>query len=655
MQIQFICLAAFLFEKTSAVVQLTEFFGFGAEYDNYVLPSGDTITSARIYFPTPLYFYGKLRDFATVHVDGYISFVSGSIAPFYDDIDTSKSGNVYWKQATTDEYLQKASSEIGSAFPAHCNITLKWILVATWRSVPKYGMTPCCDHLNTFQATLTTDGIHSFVIFYYNDITWFSDRSWTGFSLGNYKYTIDGSGTDDMTTLEHRSNMGSPGKWIFRVDKPKIYEQVSLCNLPPQPANGYCRATDYIPESIAECGCLPDYHQTKPNTSILRCSYADSGIAHWQGEEIICVSNSEVSLILEIIFIGIMGNALSIQPNTTARNPPNILLIRLFDVLSFFNRQDLESVSISSKFVRQIVLRHFCNKPYSIIDAYFNVRVHRSYVRDSYNVALVREYGADGYQYFDVNAANWDGDFEGNMPDECWIDFERMRPYFHSWLRIKITIVDFHPWVGASGLMKRCESVCHLWDTQQLLLTVDENLLDARFSRISQMFGSLSAKNGSAIEKFLTNPKLLRCHELDYRAWNYVSQVHKFPLIYEIDVIRITVMDQLNVESAVKMIESKGFHSNSTTVFVVDREDEGQENVTPKILELIATLYVNFVHSTTPCRYLVVFLNCSTNNDLSIENNATEEVLLSRNGGGENFYHRDEFPGPTFTLVRTAL
>lgn len=82
MQIHIIILAAFFFEKTSAVVQLTEFFGFGAEYDNYVLPSGDTISSARIYFPTPLDFCRKLRDFATVHVDGYISFVSGSIAPF---------------------------------------------------------------------------------------------------------------------------------------------------------------------------------------------------------------------------------------------------------------------------------------------------------------------------------------------------------------------------------------------------------------------------------------------------------------------------------------------------------------------------------------------------------------------------------------------
>lgn len=60
-------------------------------------------------------------------------------------------------------------------------------------------------------------------------------------------------------------------------------------------------------------------------------------------------------------------------------------------------------------------------------------------------------------------------------------------------------------------------------------------------------------------------------------------------------------MDQLNVESAVKLIESKDFHSNSTTVFVVDREDEGQENVTPKVLELIATLYI-----------VSVFLNCYT-------------------------------------------
>jgi len=80
---------------------------------------------------------------------------------------------------------------------------------------------------------LVTDGVHSFAINNYQDggINWSSVEpdgngnglngipAQAGFNDGfevNY-FLIPGSNTQDIITIASRSNVGIPGKWIFRL------------------------------------------------------------------------------------------------------------------------------------------------------------------------------------------------------------------------------------------------------------------------------------------------------------------------------------------------------------------------------------------------------------------------------------------------------
>ena len=81
---------------------------------------------------------------------------------------------------------------------------------------------------NTFQCILITDGTHSFVIFLYADdlIQWSRGNAvgtvdaQAGFNAGDgtRNFTVEGSQTPSIVNIETTSNVGVPGKYVFRVD-----------------------------------------------------------------------------------------------------------------------------------------------------------------------------------------------------------------------------------------------------------------------------------------------------------------------------------------------------------------------------------------------------------------------------------------------------
>ena len=86
-----------------------------------------------------------------------------------------------------------------------------------------------CNYMqtNTFQCILITDGTHSFVIFLYADdlIQWSLGNISTvdaqaGFNAGDgmRHFTVEGSQTPAIVNIETTSNIGVPGKYLFRVD-----------------------------------------------------------------------------------------------------------------------------------------------------------------------------------------------------------------------------------------------------------------------------------------------------------------------------------------------------------------------------------------------------------------------------------------------------
>ena len=60
------------------------------------------------------------------------------IAPYWADVDTRGTGNIYYRQTTDSSLLARATSEIRAAFPESRNVTIKNLLVATWYKVGYY-------------------------------------------------------------------------------------------------------------------------------------------------------------------------------------------------------------------------------------------------------------------------------------------------------------------------------------------------------------------------------------------------------------------------------------------------------------------------------------------------------------------------------------
>jgi hypothetical protein len=191
--------------RSAGNVLLTNFFPFGVENgDTNLRPSSlDDGSSDRLPLSIAFPFFDFLHDSLWVNVNGAISLRSTisvftpicqavpqsfrMIAPYWCDVNLREGGNVFYRESFDMRVLQKAAVEVTNAFPELKNIQLKWAFLTTWYNVSFYGAGNCQNKLqDTFQSVLASDGVHSFAIFYYNNITWTTGTSsgWNCSGLG---------------------------------------------------------------------------------------------------------------------------------------------------------------------------------------------------------------------------------------------------------------------------------------------------------------------------------------------------------------------------------------------------------------------------------------------------------------------------------------
>jgi hypothetical protein len=179
------------------------------------------------------------------------------IAPFYGDVDTRKTGTVWFTDPVVNEssVLDKVENDIHDTFKDHASFKPAYVIIATWDQVGYFKERS--DKLNTFQCIITSDGCASFVIFLYNEIQWTTDESNStskhakiGFNDGTLimSWEVPCSMTMNLKEISRTSNVGIAGKWIFRVDTTNF----STCH------NDYAMAC----ESDPFCSCsTPDPQQ----------------------------------------------------------------------------------------------------------------------------------------------------------------------------------------------------------------------------------------------------------------------------------------------------------------------------------------------------------------------------------------------------------
>ncbi|KAK9536794.1 hypothetical protein VZT92_006555 [Zoarces viviparus] len=155
------------------------------------------------------------------------------IAPLWADVHNGIRGDVFYRESTEPEILERATQDVRKYFKTIPTFTATWVFIATWHQVTFYGGSQTTP-VNTFQSVLISDSVTSFTMFNYGEITWSTGTAsggdpltglggttaqsgFNGGDIGHF-FNLPGSRSNDVVNIEQTTNVNTPGRWFFRVD-----------------------------------------------------------------------------------------------------------------------------------------------------------------------------------------------------------------------------------------------------------------------------------------------------------------------------------------------------------------------------------------------------------------------------------------------------
>ncbi|XP_003378491.1 putative calcium binding EGF domain protein [Trichinella spiralis] len=180
------------------------------------------------------YNYDKMRVFTT----GMIAFgnppsvnnidrmYASSIMPFHYDLGFDKNGTVYVEQVVSGPLLKELADFVRESYNLKVN-PANYAIVVTYERI---------DDTLTYQAVLASFDYQTFAIFIYDSVIPVAAQ------MGVKNNGNDKIGTmlpfrgDDIFNLVNKSNIGIPGKWMFRIEDMEVepcrqgYEEPPFCS-----------------------------------------------------------------------------------------------------------------------------------------------------------------------------------------------------------------------------------------------------------------------------------------------------------------------------------------------------------------------------------------------------------------------------------------
>ncbi|XP_075273908.1 sushi, nidogen and EGF-like domain-containing protein 1 isoform X2 [Opisthocomus hoazin] len=291
------------------VVPLADFYPFGPAQGDAATgkqdDGGSELRPLAVRFP----FFGAGHTGLYVNNNGIISFLKEVsqftpvafpiskdrrvVAAFWADVDNRRAGDVYYRESTEQPILERASRDIAQYFPEFPGFAAQWVFIATWYRVTFFGGNSFSP-VNTFQIVLITDGKLSFTIFNYESITWTTGMhassggdfaglggiaAQAGFNAGDGKryFNIPGSRTDDIADVEMTTNVGIPGRWVFRIDDAQVQvggcsNTTSVClTLRPCLNGGKCIEDCITGNPSYTCSCLAGFTGKRCHVDVDEC------------------------------------------------------------------------------------------------------------------------------------------------------------------------------------------------------------------------------------------------------------------------------------------------------------------------------------------------------------------------------------------------
>uniref|UniRef100_G1MWY9 Uncharacterized protein n=1 Tax=Meleagris gallopavo TaxID=9103 RepID=G1MWY9_MELGA len=204
------------------------------------------------------------------------------VAAFWADVDNRRAGDVYYRESQDRAILERATKDIAQYFPEFPDFSAQWVFIATWYRVTFFGGSSFSP-VNTFQIVLITDGKLSFTIFNYESITWttgmHASTQVSSFNAGDGKryFNIPGSRTDDIADVEMTTNVGIPGRWVFRIDDAQVQvggcsNTTSVClTLRPCLNGGKCIEDCITGNPSYTCSCLAGFTGKRCHVDVDEC------------------------------------------------------------------------------------------------------------------------------------------------------------------------------------------------------------------------------------------------------------------------------------------------------------------------------------------------------------------------------------------------
>ncbi|XP_063771832.1 sushi, nidogen and EGF-like domain-containing protein 1 isoform X2 [Pseudophryne corroboree] len=299
----------YVFCGAHCLVPLSDFYPFGPEEGDLVTRRQDDGGSGLLPISRAFTFFGDKHSGLYVNNNGVVSFlrevsqftpvafpISGDrrvVAAFWADVDNRRGGNVFYRETEDPRVLLRASQDVHSYFPELPDFSATWVFISTWYKVTFYGG-DTTSPVNTFQIVLITDGLRSFTIFNYETIEWTTGRhassggdtygrggiaAQAGFNAGDgWRYfNIPGSRTDDIAGIANTTNVGIPGRWVFRIDNNHVQvggcsNATSVCwTLRPCRNGGRCIDDCVTGNPSYTCSCLSGFTGKHCHIDMGRC------------------------------------------------------------------------------------------------------------------------------------------------------------------------------------------------------------------------------------------------------------------------------------------------------------------------------------------------------------------------------------------------
>ncbi|XP_038064903.1 protein mesh-like [Patiria miniata] len=250
------------------------FFRYGVENRDQKLTKGNDISSPPLWLRWGLPFFTKKFWSIYVNDNGVLSFDNAVndhsepqetfpvgpipanspgevpqqmmlIAPFYANVDIMESGQIFYRQSTEKDLMDRCDRAIHQYFIYHADFRTKFMVIATWDGVSFFGYQGGSAPTNTFQVVLATDEFETFAFYRYRSIQWTTgtesggsastgnggNAAIMGFNAGDddnyYIENLYSGQSQELKKLPQNTNNGETGMFVYQISR--INVQYPVC------------------------------------------------------------------------------------------------------------------------------------------------------------------------------------------------------------------------------------------------------------------------------------------------------------------------------------------------------------------------------------------------------------------------------------------